>query len=79
MTETAQTHLLNQALSHFKAGRHVSAVPLLEKVLNIDPSQPDASHILGLIKFASGALREAQALVQAAIESRPNTSIYYNN
>ena len=70
---------LQVALSHHKQGTIATAEELYEKVLQVNPRQQDALHLLGVTRFQRGRLDEAEALVRKALAINPGASAYHNS
>jgi tetratricopeptide (TPR) repeat protein len=62
-----------------RAGRWAEAEALCRQVLAVQPRQPDALHLLGLIAQNAGQPRAAIELISAAIAARPDVAAYHNN
>ena len=67
---------LQQAVGHHQAGRLAEAEKVYRQVLAVEPSHPDALHLLGLITMNDGRLDEAQSLISRAIEVMPSVPAY---
>lgn len=63
--------VMREALRAQKSGRVAEAVQKYRRVLAVDPSNFDATHMLGLVEYENGRYDEAVALVKRAIELRP--------
>jgi len=61
--------LLRRAIEHHQAGRLDEADPLYRKVLEREPREPDALHLLALIELLRGRNEEAAALIERALEA----------
>ncbi len=70
---------LQVALAHHKQGTIATAEELYEKVLQVNPQQQDALHLLGVTRFQRGRLDEAEALVRRALAINPQASAYHNS
>jgi len=70
--------ILNSALAHHQAGRLADAKGLYEKILAVQPKQPDALHFLGLLACQVRQYDAGLALIAQSIALSP-TAIYYNN
>lgn len=71
--------LLTRAAEQHQGGRCGEAAELYQQVLAADPHQPDALHLLGVVWFQQGKLREACQQIRRAIQQRPVTSGYHVN
>jgi predicted O-linked N-acetylglucosamine transferase (SPINDLY family) len=69
---------LQQAARFHDAGRMRDAELLYRDVLTIDPNNPDALHLLGMVAYETGHHVEAVKLIRQAIGIRPSPA-YYNN
>jgi tetratricopeptide (TPR) repeat protein len=54
------------------SGNAVEAAVLYRRVLEVDPTNYDATHMLGVVEYQSGSYEEAIALVRRATELRPD-------
>ncbi len=70
MTNTPE--ILNQALAHHTAGRLDDASVLYRSVLDRDPSEPNALHLLGAIALDRGDHPTAVKLVERALDRQPH-------
>ena len=72
--------LFEKAVAEHRAGRLDTAAAVYERILTIDPNQPDATHLLGVVRArdpqqaASGI-----GLIQKAISLRPNVAAYHES
>ncbi len=64
--------VMGKALRDQKSGRLVEAAEGYRRVLAVDPSNFDATHMLGLVEYESGRYDIALRLVRRAIELKPN-------
>ncbi len=71
--------LLKKANSLYESGNHDQAESLYQEILQIDPDQPDALHMLGCIKHLKGLHDESIVLIKKAISLNPEAAVYYNN
>jgi len=67
------------ALRAQKRGQSHEAVDLYRRVLAVDPSNFDATHMLGLVEYELGHHEAALALIKHAIELRPELSVPRHN
>ncbi len=58
--------IMAAALAAQQANRFDEAATLYDKALAIDPSQPDALHMRGIVAFSQGALEEAMQWIDRA-------------
>lgn len=68
-----------KALQHHQAGRRNDAEDLYRKILEIDPHQADALHLLGVIAYQGKRYDEAIELIGQAIAIYPQGASYYSN
>lgn len=79
MAEDAIPALLEKALAEHKAGRIDEAADLYVRVLEREPDNADAVHLLGVAMRARGALDQAIALIRRATRLAPSmTDAWYN-
>ncbi|MCA9211998.1 MAG: tetratricopeptide repeat protein [Planctomycetales bacterium] len=71
--------LLNEALVQHRAGRIGVARELYLKVLNLDPKNADACHLLGVVAHQSGDHELAIEHISAAISSNPAAADFHLN
>lgn len=70
---------LQEALRHHQAGRLDQAEGLYRRVLAVEPSQPDALHLLGMAELARGNLDEAFRLVNQAARLKPKEAVFVSD
>ncbi len=70
---------LQLAIEHHHAGRLADAELLYRKILQAQPGQPIALHMLGLIAAAVGQLDQAIELVSQAIAACPTDALFHSN
>ncbi|WP_298377038.1 tetratricopeptide repeat-containing glycosyltransferase family protein [Azospirillum sp.] len=63
--------LLRQAVAEHRAGRMREAIRLYGKVLSMDPDNPDALHLLGVVARRQGKLDLAIQLMRRALQKNP--------
>ena len=78
-SNTPINKLLKKANALYESGSHDQAQLLYQEILQIDPDQPDALHILGCIKHLNGLQEESIELIERAIHINPRSPVYYNN
>lgn len=71
--------LLEEAIVHQDAGRVDEAERICRRILQSEPAQPDALHLLGLIAGQRGDFDKAVALIQQAIQGRPDGAGFHLN
>jgi len=64
--------LFDEGKTFFEAGTIAEAMPLFAKVLEIDPSHPDAIYNLGLCKLNQNEIAEAKGLLQRFVDLAPS-------
>ncbi len=72
-----EPNTLQQALRHFKAGDFLRAEEVCKSVLEAQPDEPDALHLLGAVALQRGKNRQAIQLIGQAIQQNPRNSIFY--
>ncbi|MEC5033299.1 MAG: tetratricopeptide repeat protein, partial [Oscillatoria sp. PMC 1051.18] len=70
---------LQQALKHYQAGRFAAAEQICRKIVQSEPQQADALHLLGILAYEQGNKPEAIAKYRQAIEIKPDNPDVYNN
>ncbi|MBT5415959.1 MAG: tetratricopeptide repeat protein [Rhodospirillaceae bacterium] len=70
---------LNQALDHHRAGRLAEAEALYRNILATRADHPDATHLLGVIRYQQGRHGEAVPLIEKAIALNPKSAAYHKN
>ncbi len=65
------TNLLSQAIGLHREGNLQEAVVLYDKVLSLQPDNPDALHLLGLVTRRTGNLDLAIELMERALQGNP--------
>lgn len=77
MMSTGDTLL--QGIAHHQAGRLAEAAVLYRRVLDADPEEPDALHLLGVAVFRQGDPGAALGLIDRALARSPAMSqAHYN-
>lgn len=71
--------LLQSALEHHQAGRLDEAEALYRQILERDPNNADALHLLGVVAHQSSRSDLAAPLIERAIALRPGVAIFHNN
>ncbi|MEI8196756.1 MAG: tetratricopeptide repeat protein, partial [Phycisphaerae bacterium] len=79
MSEVTLDQALRLALEHHQAGRLAEAEDIYRQVLEVDPRQPDALHLLGVLNGQKGETDSAIALIRQAIEGNPTQAHYHAN
>jgi protein O-GlcNAc transferase len=70
---------INRALALHQSGRLKEAEALYRQILQANPEQPDALHLLGVLAFQNGRSDAALPLIQQALTLRPCWAEAYNN
>ncbi len=71
--------LLRSAIEHYNSERWVEAERLYLQVLEIQPDQPDALHLYGVLAYTLGQVDMAIELIESAIQTRSGVSLYHYN
>ncbi|MFO1083238.1 MAG: tetratricopeptide repeat protein [Reyranellaceae bacterium] len=71
--------LLGEALAHHRAGRLSNAEPLYRQVLGIEPRQPDALHLLGVLAHQVSRHDVAADLIGQAIAVKPDDPNFHGH
>jgi protein O-GlcNAc transferase len=81
--EQQQTLTIQQALylaiQHHTAGRLSEAETIYQQILQSDPNQADALHLLGVIAHQMGKNDRAVDLITKALDLKPDYPDAYNN
>ena len=75
MSENVDT-LLRKGIQQEEAGRPDLAHSLFQQALRLDPDNPDAWHLDGIVAFRSGNLQSAEKMIQHAIEKSPDQPLF---
>lgn len=78
-TAAATARALQLARQHHQSGQLPQAEALYRQVLDAEPNQPDALHLLGLIAHQTGRNEVAAALLNRAIQTNGSDPSYYSN
>ena len=70
---------LTEALALHQQGRLGQAKEIYEELLNANPQNADALHLLGVVAYQTKNYQGAVDLIGKAIESNPNHAAYYSN
>ncbi|HEX9465847.1 MAG TPA: tetratricopeptide repeat protein [Alphaproteobacteria bacterium] len=70
---------LSDALRQHQAGRLAEAEASYRVVLKDDPANPDALHLLGVLRHQQGDSAAAESLIRQAIAINPNAPMFHNN
>ncbi len=67
------------AVQHHQAGRWRAAEQIYRQILAVDPQQPDAIHLLGMMAHGAGQHEVAIEYIQQAIRLNGTESVFHNN
>jgi protein O-GlcNAc transferase len=67
------------AFQHHQAGNLQQAEQLYHQVLQADPSNADALHLLGVLAYQTGQFDKAVTFIQQALEVSPGAATCYSN
>ncbi len=70
---------LAEAMEHHQAQRFQEAETLYRQILQQDPENVDALHLLGVLASQMGKHETAVQLISKAIELKPTVSVFYFN
>jgi tetratricopeptide (TPR) repeat protein len=79
MSTQARAEALERAVALHQEGRLSEAERSYREILEEDPGNADAWHLLGLIAGSTGEQADAVALIRKAIELNPKCADYHNN
>ncbi|GAB5444494.1 MAG: tetratricopeptide repeat protein [Fuerstiella sp.] len=79
MTPENTTAQLQAALVHHQAGRLQDALNIYAQVLQVEPQNADAWHLVGLAAFALGDTVHAEASIRRAIQLKPGEATFAAN
>lgn len=71
--------VLATAMRRHRVGDLDTAEAIYRQVLEHDPAQANALHLLGVVAHQRGRQQEANRLISRAIELNPHAAEYYNN
>jgi tetratricopeptide (TPR) repeat protein len=72
-------NLLDLGIKQHQAGQLVQAEQIYRRVLQSEPNNADAHHLLGVIAHQVGQHEQAIQLIERAIKLNPNYADYYSN
>jgi tetratricopeptide (TPR) repeat protein len=75
----ANQQSLDLAVQHHTAGRLLEAEGIYQQILQVDPDQPIALHLLGVIAYQRGKNETAVELINKALTIKPDFAEAYNN
>jgi protein O-GlcNAc transferase len=67
-----------KAMALHRAGQFREAEQGYRNILAVDPLQPDALHMLGVLAFQTGQNAAAVELISRAIAIKPDTAAYHS-
>lgn len=70
---------LEDAMKHQISGRFKEAEDIYQQILQSLPDQPDATHLLGLVRMEQERDEEALSLMERALELFPGASHFHHN
>jgi predicted O-linked N-acetylglucosamine transferase (SPINDLY family) len=70
---------LEQARQHYQAGRWQKAEELCQRILQTNPTEADALHLLGLIAGQSGRYQPAADYLRATVRLQPDLAAAHND
>ena len=70
---------LNKAVQYHQSGQLQKAEEIYRRILEVDPTQSDSLHLLGVIAHQAGKSDIAVNLINRAIQNNPKNPVYYNN
>ncbi|MGO9445943.1 MAG: tetratricopeptide repeat-containing sulfotransferase family protein [Thiobacillaceae bacterium] len=76
---TLANDTLQQALTHARSGNLADAEKLCEPLLTEAHVDPEARHLLGVIRNIQGRYAEAEPLLHQAVAARPDVPKYHSN
>jgi protein O-GlcNAc transferase len=79
MSQVTIEQAIQIAIGHHQAGRLREAEMVYRRVLAVQPENPDALHLLGVIADQFGRAQEAEDLFRQAIAAAPNNPAIYTN
>ena len=71
--------VLRDAISHHQAGRLDDAESRYRQVLDQDPENPDALHLLGVLSCHKGSEKAGMALIRRAIAADARNPLFHSN
>ena len=71
--------LIQEAIQYHQSGRFQKAERRYRQILEIEPNNADANHLLGMIEAQASRYTQAIRLISKAIEKSPKHSVYYRD
>ena len=68
---------LERGLDEHRSGRLERAETLYRQVLNLDPANPDALHLIGVLAWQQGRFEQSVSYVERAIERSGNNATFH--
>ena len=78
-TIKSNTTLLQQAIAHHQAGRLQQAEHIYQHIIEVEPENATAYHLLGVIAHQAGKNDIAVQLISKSIAKDSNQPFFYNN
>ena len=72
---SVQPQAIAAARAEFAAGRAAPAETICMNILRDDPANPEALHLLGIIRFQAGQPAEGAALLERAVQAAPGFAV----
>lgn len=79
MNPAETMNLMREAAQHLNAGRFDAAVATCERVLAINPRDPNALHMMAQLAARAGRVDEALQLMSQAVAAAPNVAVLQHN
>lgn len=79
LTPTEALAEFQRAFEHHKAGRLTEAATIYQRIVDADPSNADALHLLGSIRAQCGDPAEGERLIAAALRRAPGSALMWSN
>ena len=70
---------LDIAVRHHQGGRLAQAEQVYQQILRVEPHQPDALHLLGVVHSQRGSYQTAIDYIGRAIRLKPNEAVFHSN
>jgi tetratricopeptide (TPR) repeat protein len=78
-SDTSLRQVLDRAWNYYRAGKWQQAEELYQQILQQQPSQVDALHLLGMIAGQSGRYAEAADYLQTTVRLKPDFAAAYSD
>jgi predicted O-linked N-acetylglucosamine transferase (SPINDLY family) len=78
-TASVSSNTLQEAIEYHQAGRLSQAEAIYQQILQVNPSHPDALHLLGVVAHQEGKDDLAVELIGKAIRANPGNPMCYIN